>query len=78
MAAIYWRHRLSLGWMGSGSVMGCSNWKRGNRHHFFNKSNSMTIGVLVFMLCFKFAGMWTQVPGCASTVSSPSANVASP
>ena len=28
----------------------------------FNNTSSMTTGVLALIECFKFAGMWTQVP----------------
>lgn len=30
--------------------------------HFFKNSNNMTTGEAVLMLCFRFAGMWTQLP----------------
>ena len=38
----------------------------------------MTTGVFARMLRRKPGGMWTQVPGVASTVSSPSVRLASP
>jgi hypothetical protein len=45
---------------------------------YFSSSKSMTTGVFAWMLCLRPLGMWTQVPGLAYTVSSPSVSFPSP
>jgi hypothetical protein len=30
--------------------------------HYFKSTSNITTGVFALMECFKFAGMWTQVP----------------
>src|SRR4029079_816456 len=44
----------------------------------FSSTSSMTTGVFALIECFRPAGMWTQVPTCASCVSSPRPTLASP
>src|SRR5262249_19663411 len=45
---------------------------------YFISSNNMTTGIFAWMLRRKPFGMWTQVPGLSSTVSSLSVSFASP
>ena len=35
-------------------------------HADYRSTRSITTDVFALIECFKFAGMWTQVPGCAS------------